>query len=286
MKIAISAPAGRVDKIRLNKGLAFLKSKGFELVLGETLTKEEYWTAGSAELRASELERFWCDDSIGAVWAARGGFGCSHLLDLLDWQKMAGYSKILCGHSDISILHLAFMARGLSRTVSSAMPAVEFAEDGVDSLTDGSTFELLESPEFQNGHLIKKCSVLQEGDVSGKVIPVTLSVLCSLCGTDYLPNFKGAVLVLEDVNENPYRIDAYLNQLKLCGILSEIGGLIFGDFKNCGERTELDYIYEKYKGFVNGPVLSGLPFGHCLPRLSLPVGTHIQVSAGKSGIEL
>ena len=286
MKIAISSPAGRVDKIRLNKGLAFLGGLGHELLLGETLDSEEFWTAGSAELRAAELERFWCDSSIDVVWAARGGFGCAHLLDLLDWGKMAAYEKVLCGHSDLSVLHLAFRAMGVSRTVSGAMPAVEFAEERVASLTEESTLGLLGSSELWGREYFQKCRVLQYGECSGPLYPVTLSVLCSLCGTDYLPDFNGALLVLEDVNESPYRLDAYLNQLKLSGILARLGGMVFGDFKNCGSEEELEYIYTKYKNEINGPVLAGLPFGHCLPRLSLPVAANIRLSVTKSGIDL
>lgn len=277
MKIAITSPAGKVDSEKLAAGVSFLRSIGHEVQLGKTVTEEEFWTAGSVELRAGELERFWLDDSIDVVWAARGGFGCAHLLEVLNWETLSGHQKILCGHSDISVLHLAFLAKGLKRGVSAAMPAVEFSEKKIDSLTVDSTFDLINQSSAVRIKEFQKCRVLQGGHLKGRLIPVTLSVLCSLCGSDFLPDFKDAVLVIEDVNEHGYRLDAYLNQLKLCGILSKLSGLVFADFNNCASEQELDYIYNKYTGLVKGTVLSGLPFGHCTPRLSLPVGEYIDL---------
>lgn len=286
MKIAISSPAGIVDKVKLAKGISFFESRGHQIVVGETIHSKEFWTAGSAEQRAAELQSFWCDDSIDIVWAARGGFGCAHILDLLDWSRMSMFKKILCGHSDISVLHLAFRSRGVSRTVSASMPAVEFAEQYVDELTIDSTFNLLADGGAIEKVCFEDCRVLRSGQANGYIIPVTLSVLCSLLGTDFLPDFGNVVLVLEDVNEAPYRIDAYMNQLKLSGILTSVQALVLGDFKNCGAEAELAYIFEKYARFVEGPVLSGLPFGHCLPRLSLPVGSEVKLSVSENKVLL
>ena len=277
MKIAITSPAGKVDSGKLAAGVSFLSSLGHEVLLGETLTAEEFWTAGSVELRAGELMKFWTDDSIDVVWAARGGFGCAHLLDSLDWAVLPGHEKILCGHSDISVLHLAFMAKGVKRGVSAAMPAVEFSDSEVDSLTTKSTFELVKDGSSVRCEEFQKCRVLKGGRLKGRLIPVTLSVLSSLCGSDFLPDFNGAVLVIEDINEHGYRLDGYLNQLRLSGILSKLSGLVFADFNNCASELELNYIYNKYTGLINGTVLSGLPFGHCKPRLSLPVGEDIDL---------
>ena len=286
MKIAISSPAGNVDKVKLAKGISFLESRGHQIVVGETINSREFWTAGSAVQRAAELERFWCDESIDVVWAARGGFGCAHILELLDWSKMAKFKKNLCGHSDISVLHLAFLSRGVSRTLSASMPAVEFAEQDLDSLTIDSTFNLLADGAAIEKIYFENCQVLKSGQAKGYVVPVTLSVLCSLLGSDFLPNFSDVVLVLEDVNEAPYRIDAYMNQLKLSGILTSIQALVLGDFKNCGTDDEQAYIYNKYAKLVAGPVLSGLPFGHCLPRLSLPVGSEVKLSVTENKVLL
>ena len=286
MIIAITSPAGKVDSEKLAAGVSFLKSSGHEVVLGGTLGEEEFWTAGSADLRSKEFQDFWLDEDIDAVWAARGGFGCAHLLDKLDWGKLAACEKLLLGHSDISVFHLAFLRYGISCSVSAAMPAVEFSMKSPEALTVESTFALLAGDLSFIKSGLKACEVLSEGEARGRLIPVTLSVLCSLCGTGYLPDFTGSILVLEDVNESPYRVDAYMNQLRLSGILSSLSALVLGDFKNCGSEAELNYIYNKYKSEVHGPVLKGLSFGHCDPRLSLPVGEEIAFKALDSVIEV
>ena len=286
MRIAITSPAGKVDSEKLNRGILFLKSRGHEVELGATCTAQEFWTAGSAELRAGEFQNFWCDKNVDAVWAARGGFGCAHLLDKIDWSEIVKHRKLLCGHSDISVLHIAFLKFGVSRSLSAAMPAVEFSEVSPEKLTVDSTFSLLDGDVSFVKDELRRCEVISEGAAEGVLIPVTLSVLASLCGTAYLPDFKGAVLILEDVSESAYRLDAYLNQLRLNGILSSISALVFGDFKNCGSEAELKYIYNKYSGFVDGPVLCALPFGHCSPRLSVPVGEGIKFRACVDAIEL
>ena len=285
MRIAITSPAGKVDSKKMAGGISFLKSLGHELILGETLNSEEFWTAGSAGLRAAELERYWCDEDVDVVWAARGGFGCAHLLDKLDWKKMSASKKILCGHSDISVLHLAFKKFGLNQTFSTAMPAVEFSTSNPCQLAVESTFDLIGGSLEHVGLGLEACRVRKVGEVEGDLVPVTLSVLCSLIGTGYIPDLEGAVLVIEDINESAYRLDGYLNHLRLSGILGSLGALVFGDFNNCGEDHELKYVFAKYAMEVNGPVLEGLPFGHCEPRLSLPVGQRVKLKADKSVIE-
>lgn len=276
MKISIISPAGFADYKKESQGLAFLNSLGYEVIMPGIRLEPEMWTAGDARQRAKQLEDAWCQESLDIIFAARGGFGCIHLLEWLDWARMSQYKKILCGHSDLSILHLAFLKKGLQSTVSGVMPAVELAEKEVDNLTKNS---LLASLSFQLPNIdavIQQATIIKKGSCQGRLIPVTLSVLCSLLGTDYFPDLSGDVLVLEDVNEKPYRLDAYLSQLQLCGVLNGVGGLIFADFSNCGNQKELTYLFEKFSLFVEGPVISGLPFGHCLPRLSLPVGLEVE----------
>jgi muramoyltetrapeptide carboxypeptidase len=273
MKIAITAPAGPVDQAKLSTGLKAMESFGFdEIVVGETCFSQVNWNSAQAEVRASELQRFWQDSTIDVVFAARGGFGCIHLLDLIDWTKMQKQQKILCGHSDLTVLHLAFMKFNMPFSVSGLMPAVEFSQSDLD----GDSLQSFEQS------LLGKCSIgergafpVKRGEAIGSLVPVTLSVLCSLIGSRYIPSLKGAILVIEDIGESPYRLDAYLSQLRLSGILSDLGGLIWGDFADCGEAEDLEHLLKKFSPLVNGPVAKGLSFGHCLPRISLPVGINV-----------
>lgn len=272
MNIAITAPAGPVNKSKLELGLKRLKQLGYKVVrVGESCYGEYFWNSAPAERRAKEFQDFWLDPDIDLVFAARGGFGCIHLLDLIDWHLLKLHDKILCGHSDLTVLHLAFLKHGIGRSISGIMPAVEFADPSLDNLSINTFHSCLEERfEISLGG-----KPVRAGNVEGRIIPVTLSVLCSLVGTSHLPQFENAILCIEDINESPYRLDSYLSQLKLTGILQKLKGLIFGDFNNCGDSTELDKIISDFSESINGPVVRNVKFGHCLPRISLPVGNHV-----------
>ena len=278
MNIAITAPAGPVKKDKLKAGVQRLKKLGYEnITIGDTCAGSHNWNSAEPEKRALEFESFWCNPKVDLVMAARGGFGCLHLLNLLDWDKMKKHKKLLCGHSDLTVMHLAFMKHRISSSISGIMPAVEFASDDLDEFSI-SSFEA----SLTNFNTISLPSeVINQGSQEGAIIPVTLSVLCSMIGTGSLPNFKDAILCLEDVNEPVYRLDAYLSQLELSGIFEEIGGLIWGDFNECGSSSDLDILINRFSKKINGPVVRDVPFGHCLPRMSLPAGKKIIFKVNK-----
>jgi muramoyltetrapeptide carboxypeptidase len=281
MNITIISPAGSADKSKIALGVGYLTHEKFNIIADGYPLEEGRWTAGSVTQRVKQFESAWCNPKVDVVFAARGGFGCIHLLGLLDWSRLAKYKNVLCGHSDLTVLHLAFMQKGISYTVSGSMPAVELATDKVDALTKSSLMSSLSFKLPDLGSLLESAEVLKEGDCRGKLVPVTLSVLCSLLGTEYFPDLSGVILVLEDVNEEPYRLDAYLSQLHLSGVLQKIGGVVFADFTGCGSVEDLRYLFSNFSSFINGPVIYGLPFGHCLPRLSLPVGIEVEFFAGE-----
>ena len=281
MRIAIISPAGAVDKEKCEKGIAFLERKSCSIQRGEFLYEKDLWNAGTASQRAEELTKAWIDPQIDVVLSARGGFGCIHILDLLDWGEMQKFSKVLCGHSDLTILHLAFLKKGISYSVSGSMPAVELCGD-VDELTESSFFDVIHYKLPDMSAAFNGAKILKKGTSQGRIVPVTLSVMCSLLGSDYMPDLTGDILVLEDVNEEPYRLDAYLSQLRLSGVLQKIGGLVFADFETCGNVGEREEIFSRYSSVVEGPVVIGMPFGHCLPRLSLPVGMTVDFTARDS----
>jgi len=100
----------------------------------------------------------------------------------------------------------------------------------------------------------------------------------TLCGTEYFPDVAGRVLILEDLNEPPYRIDRYLTQLKQAGVLSKCAGVAFGDFLDCGAHDELQLIFHKAAEAVSGPVITGFPFGHGLPVVSISMNRRIRIT--------
>ena len=269
LKASLIAPAGKCPPENIKLALQELPSYGIEPHAGVFINTPHRYLAANDDQRLHDLESAWNESTNDLVLCLRGGYGCARLLESIDWHTLKQSQNILVGHSDISALHLAFFSKGIGRTVSGIMAAAEFIREPDEGLTLKSFFHCLEAKPFEHKWQAKE---LKTGTSSGPLIPVTLSVLCSLLGSNFLPSFKNTILVLEDIGEAPYKVDRLLCQLKLAGILDELSGLVFGDFNNCGSEDELQEIFEEYSHSLNIPVAQGLPFGHCQPRLNLPVG--------------
>ncbi len=272
--LQLIAPAGKCQDELLAKAPEGLINWGYTL-------KENYFSynplaylANNDKHRALSLQQAWI--SPDPIICLRGGYGCARLLNIIDWSSLFKTQNILIGHSDITALHLAFLKHGLSRTISGIMAGAEFAR-GIDrDLTFNSFKKCLDGELFSHSWQ----SSLHNKDFStkGKIIPVTLSVLCSLLASEYLPDFNESILVLEDINEAPYKLDRMLQQLTLAKIPQQCAAIVMGDFNNCGTREELHSIFADFAKQNQVPVITDLPFGHCLPRLNLPVGAEVELN--------
>ncbi|EDM26747.1 LD-carboxypeptidase family protein [Lentisphaera araneosa HTCC2155] len=269
------APAGKASDENLELATPSMKALGYELKKDYFSYKPLPYLAASDEERARSLSEAW--SSGEAVICLRGGYGCTRLLDLLDWEQLRKTSNLLIGHSDISALHLAFLKHGLSRTISGIMAAAEFTRLPDQALTLSSFEHGVQQESFQYEWVPSFYSSINY-KVSGKLIPVTLSVLCSMVGSQHLPDFSESILILEDINEVPYKVDRMLTQLKLANIPQLCAAIIMGDFNNCGSEQELNRIFIDFAKSTKAPIINGLPFGHCLPRLNLPVGAEVELN--------
>ena len=276
MKIPLQliAPAGKASEENLKASESTMANYGYELKKDFFQYAPVSYLASKDESRLSSLEQAWLSDE--AVICLRGGYGCTRLLDKIDWNKLRSKQNILIGHSDITALHLAFLKHGIKRSISGIMAAAEFTRKPDDLITLSSFRQCLEGLSFQH-EWIPTYNSNTLFSAEGKLIPVTLSVLCSMLGSNHIPDFSKSILVLEDINEPAYKIDRMLTQLKLANIPQVCNAIIMGNFNNCGDSTELHRIFADFASDLNAPVISDLPFGHCLPRLNLPVGAHAQI---------
>jgi muramoyltetrapeptide carboxypeptidase len=230
------------------------------------------------------------DDGIAALLCVRGGFGAGRLLDLLDYDAIAAHPKPVIGFSDSTGLLLALYARTGLVTFTGALADTDLGRRPVDPLVADSFCRLLQRPEpfgslpAADGELIG----LRPGNAQGPLVAANLALLCSLLGTPYAPCLDGAVLLIEDVGEAPYRIDRMLTQLRLAGILDHLSALLLGTFDDCFVPTEmedsptLEEIVEDAVGDRNLPVVGGVAYGHRRRRVVLPVGVSVCVD-GRSG---
>ena len=237
------------------------------------------YLAGSETGRTAPLHELLRNPQIQILMAARGGYGCARLFEHLDWDLLRACPKPIIGYSDLTALHLACLRHGIRTGISGPMAAVEFARTpstAVDRQAMAFTFRSLADvwqPQPTVGLPPKiRLQGLKPGQVEAPVVPATLSVLVSLLGTPWLPELADTILVIEDVNEPAYKIDRYLTQLRQAGILPRLAGLILGSFNGGDDAEWLPEIFAEFAAFIPGPVAAGLPFGHCWPMVSVPVG--------------
>lgn len=219
----------------------------------------------------------------------RGGYGCLRLLPFLDWTLARNHPTLLIGYSDITALHLAFYTfanwTGVSGPVVTEWAKMEPKMlDAFRQLVRGKRSNLVEGFDPSLDPIVR-------GAATGPLLGGNLSVLSGLIGTEFTPDFDGSILVLEEVNEAPYRVDRMLSHLDNAGLLDTVAGVILGHFST-GEldpdkpTLSLDTVFSDYFSNRPYPVVRGLPYGHLLPRISLPLGVPVHLDASGPDVSI
>lgn len=281
--VGLAAPAGPVDERQLRRGAAELESLGFAVSVPEGLFEGRGFTAGNLERRLDELQRLFADDTVAAIWCARGGAGAGRLLWRLDEDLIRAHPKLIVGYSDITYLHLYLGRLGLV-TLHGPMVARELAEGAYDlpSLWHALTGE---GTPYASGE--DDLEPLRPGTGEGVLRGGCLSILAAAAGTPWAlaPANEATILFLEDVDERPYRIDRMLLQLRESGALAGVRGIVFGDMKGCAPRLDEPYrledvLLEALEG-LDLPVALGLSSGHTSsPAVTLPLGVRARLVCG------
>jgi muramoyltetrapeptide carboxypeptidase len=264
--VALMAPAGAIfNDDTVSKATAAVEAMGFRVKVGETAKTKTGYLAGDDEFRAKEFMSFINDKEVKAIIALRGGWGCARMLPFIDMTMIPDNPKIISGFSDITTLLLAFYAK---------LGLVTFHGPVGNSTWEG--------PQVQ---------VIHAGYGKGILLGGNLSIICSLIGTGYLPDFAGSILFLEETEEEPYRVDRLLTQLEQNGILSKLAGVVFGTCAKCEpEEPEksftLDQVLDHHFKKRNYPVLKGFAIGHIKDKFTLPVGVMAELSTEKGTLTL
>lgn len=289
--IAITSPAGAVwDQAQVETFRNILKGFGFNVILGKTLSEKYGYLAGTDELRAKEINTLFADTNIKGIFCMKGGWGCARLLDNLDFNLIEKNPKVLIGFSDITTLLVAITARtglvtfhgpvgnsGWNAWTSNCFKSVVMNMDGL--------------PLFSNPPGEEPFVTINSGKASGELVGGNLTVLTSLMGSIYLPDWKGKLLFLEEVKEEPYSIDRMLMQLKLCGVLDVISGFVFGRCAKClAEEPQKAFTFHEvllqYVKPLGIPAFYGAMIGHIENKLTVPLGINATIDADKGTIGL
>ena len=277
-QIALVAPSGSSPSEALKDSIAYLQQCGYLVKPGSHLFDSYQYLAGRDAERAADLMDAFSETRTRAIFCTRGGYGCGRLLDRIDYDEIARNPKILLGYSDTTALHLALYARLGLVGFTGALATLDLLPRPRASFTQRSLWRTLTSAVPLGAFSSRSMQVLVPGRARGRLLGGCLSLLCSLLGTRFLPDFEGAILLLEDIGESPYQIDRMLNQLRLAGILSQVSGIVMGQFKNCftGSRRAcsltLAQIIEDLARDLGIPIVAGFPYGHFKRRYVLPLG--------------
>lgn len=294
--IGVISPAGALNaerRERLQRGLAYLRQQGFHIQEGQSLREQHGYLAGTDEQRALDINAMFANPEIKAIFCTRGGYGITRLLDRIDYDSVRESPKILLGYSDITALQMALFAKTGLITFSGPMVAIEMGEP-LPEPTHRELWNLLMQPRehvFAAQLNNQSFHTYISGRAKGRLLGGCLSVLVSLLGTSYLPDMTHALLLLEDIGEDLYKIDRYLSQLKHAGVLQRIAGVVLGQFVNIHpdenhNPVEFNDLISYYLTPLQIPVIGNFPYGHVPLKYTLPLGCRVQLDTEAGSLQL
>lgn len=276
--VAIAAPASPFDRTELFRGLAWLSTR-YRLRIDERVLSRKGYLAGTDASRAAVLSAAMLDPAVEAIVMARGGYGASRVVDLLPWDDFARAPKHLVGFSDVCVLHATANARGI-RTVHG--PNVT----GLGrSITAAERLSLIQCLEGMPVDPWTGLVAVRAGEASGPVVGGNLALVQAMAAGGRWTTPEGAILVLEDITERPYRIDRMLSTLFLGGHLQRAGAIVFGEFTQCepgGDGVTVDDVIADYASQLAMPIYTNAPFGHGAPNFAFPLGAEAHL--GRDGV--
>ncbi len=273
--VAVVAPGGPFDPPVFERGLAVIAAR-YRPVVQETVFDKHRYLAGTDDVRATDLQHAFSGEAK-AIFTARGGYGSSRLLTRVTFQP-----KALVGFSDITSLHLAAQVAGLRSLHAPVITQLGTQPPEVAA----RLFDLLEGRAVEP--LIGK-ETLHSGLAEGPLLGGNLSMLTRMLGTPYLPSFRGAILLVEDIDERPYSLDRMWTHLALAGVLHELAGIVLGDFGGCEEKdadyTGADVLRDLVKD-CPVPCVSGFAIGHGAINQPVVLGARVRLDANTKTLTL
>jgi muramoyltetrapeptide carboxypeptidase len=287
--VGLVAPAGIFEPRYIEIVQQYLTNLGLKAKLGKHILDRYGYLAGKDGDRAQDVNDMFADDSVKAILAMRGGWGCNRILPLLNYPLIRSHAKILMGYSDITSLLLAINARSRIMTFHGPVATSTWTPFMLDYLQrilfngEAVTLQNTNSPEG-------KVQTIVPGKAKGKLVGGNLSVLTAMLGSPYLPAWQNRVLFLEDVNEDVYRVDRMLTQLRNAGILSRISGFIFGQCTDCQPSKSASFtlmeVLQDHITPLKIPAWYGAMIGHIQDKFILPIGADVEIDADTGTISL
>jgi muramoyltetrapeptide carboxypeptidase len=293
--IGIVSPASTPDDLtRIDTGVKYLEKLGYQVLVGQNVGKNHGYLAGYDEERLNDLHSMFRNKNVKAIICVRGGYGSPRLLDKIDYLMIKRNPKIFVGYSDITALQMAFLQKANLVTFAGPMLAVDFNEE-ISTFTEEFFWRLVTSNKkigrIKNPN-DEKLYHLKKGSAIGQIVGGNLALLVSLMGTQYFPEVRNKMLLLEDNGEAPYRLDRLLNQLRIAKVFDKVNGVVLGAFTDCKEldpdkkTLTLGEIIEDYFTQLKKPVVYNFQHGHLTDNITMPFGIKFKLNATRGFIEI
>jgi len=296
--VGLVCPSKAVDETtEIHVAQEALQALGFNVKLGKHLTARRGHLAGTDVERASDINNMFADKDIKAIICLSGGSGAARILPLLNYPLIRNNPKVLLGFSDITALHNAIQAQTGLVTFHGPNASASWNTFNVDQFQrvfferELMHYQNVRVPEDDLVQRQNRTITINGGKARGELIGGNLTVLTALAGSPYLPDFRGKILFLEDVEEAPYRIDRMLSTLKLMGALDKIAGFMFGACVDCrpiggyGWLT-MEEIFNDHIKPLNIPAYRGAMIGHVRQQFIVPIGGKIEMDANAGSFRL
>jgi muramoyltetrapeptide carboxypeptidase len=291
--VGLVAPASATfQQVELDIARESLEALGLKVKVGRHIMDRHGSLGGQDKDRAADINRFFDDSSVKAVLPTRGGWGTSRLLPLLDYETIRRNPKVMMGFSDITALLNGIHARTGLVTFHGPNAGGRWDEYSVGLvkrvLFDGEAVTFDNPKETSDRNVLtqteNRIRTITPGRATGRLLGGNLTVLTAILGSPYVPNFDQAILFLEDVGEDWYRVDRMMTSLKLAGILSKVRGVIFGTCSECGPGEGFasftpEEIFADHLAPLGVPAWHGAMIGHAQPQWTLPVGAMVTIDA-------
>jgi muramoyltetrapeptide carboxypeptidase len=283
-RVALLAPAGPArGPEELDACRAALEALGLRVVPGRAITHRADYLAGEDRARADDLNRAWNDCRIRGIFCVRGGYGSGRLMPLLDWDAARRHPKLFAGFSDLTSLLNGLLARANVMALHAPTVATAYVNDPVSAASRAWLGDLAfgrrDGRDLAPWLGARETRWIVPGPIRGRLVGGNLTVFCTLLGTRALPSPRGKVLFLEDIGEEPYRLDRCLNHLRQTDYLARVNGVILGQFTRCHSRhagrSGCDEVLDRCLRDLGVPVLAGVPCGHGRHTGSFWIGERI-----------
>lgn len=289
--IGIVCPASGTNVEDIKDFAELCRQWGVKVKIGKNIAKRTGYLSAPDSERASEFMGFIEDPEVDAVVCARGGYGVMRILPMLDFTAIRQAGKIIMGFSDITALLIAVNQLSGVVTFHGPVASSTFDDFTVKSLRETVLAEPHLGPSaFSNS----KLTTIAPGTAQGKLTGGNLALVVSTLGTKYEIDTTDSILFLEEINEEPFRVDRMLTQLWLAGKLQSCKGVALGNFRDCEARGTsispvsftLEQVFEQRLASLGVPVVYGLPIGHVRSKLTMPLGVQAELDASAKTIKI